>query len=423
MTASLGGFALLAQQPQLDPGLRMTSDIGPAFPVMWTISMGILAGMLIVGVIYGVTALISRKGALLLEELLFDGLLRPVFLYCLLPTTVVALLPLLWAPVRELGRQLGQFLAIVVVPSRWPELPAVAPDALVFLWSAAFVLGLFVAGLALRLLLPKVAAVAYTTGKEGLAQPLFWVCIVLGAFLLLLFIWLPYSTFGEDIKMLKIIGLELLTPLAILLAVATASVSVAQEVEGRTALTVLSKPIGRRQFVIGKFIGVLIPVLVMFLILGLIYLGTVSYKRVYEGFETGIPDTTPADCRNEVVGIVPALVLRFMAAVVMAAISVAASTRLPMLANFAVCAVAYIVGRLTPMVVESSEDKFPIVQFMGQLIATMLPVMEWFNVEAGITAGNRVPMMYLLTTGLYSLLYCAFMLLLALFLFEDRDLA
>jgi hypothetical protein len=144
---------------------------------------------------------------------------------------------------------------------------------------------------------------------------------------------------------------------------------------------------------------------------------------VYEGFETGIPDTTPADCRNEVVGIVPALVLRFMAAVVMAAISVAASTRLPMLANFAVCAVAYIVGRLTPMVVESSEDKFPIVQFMGQLIATMLPVMEWFNVEAGITAGNRVPMMYLLTTGLYSLLYCAFMLLLALFLFEDRDLA
>src|SRR5205085_7059981 len=190
-------------------------------------------------------------------------------------------------------------------------------------------------------------------GKEGMSQPLFWVCVSAGAFFLLLFIWLPYSTFGEDIKMLKIQGLELLTPLAILLAVAAASVSVAQEVEGRTALTVLSKPISRRQFVLGKFLGVLLPVLVMFLILGFIYLGTVSYKRVYEGFENGLPDTTAVDCRNEVLSVVPALILRFMEATAMAAISVLVSTRLPMLANFAICGVVYVVGHLTPMIVQS----------------------------------------------------------------------
>ncbi len=421
MMVSIGALPLLAQL-ELDPGLRMVSEIGPAFPVIWTISMGILAGLLIIALVYGVTAVISRKAGLLLEELVFDGILRPVLAVCVLPV-MVALLPLFWAPIRELFRQLGQFFVLLVTPDRWAELPAEAPDALVFLWSAAFVLGLFVAGLALRLLLPKVAAVAYTTAKEGMAQPLFWVCIALGTFCLLWFIWLPYSTFGEDIKMLKIIGLELLTPLGILVAVATASVSVAQEVEGRTALTVLSKPIGRRQFVVGKFLGVLIPVLVLFLILGLIYLGTVSYKTVYEGFENGRPDTTPWECRVQVVSVVPALILRFMAAVVMAAISVAVSTRLPMLANFAICAVVYVVGRLTPMVVESAAGKNDIVQFMGQLIATVLPVLEWSNVEAGISAGHAVSMTYLFTAGLYYLLYSAFVLLGALVLFEDRDLA
>jgi ABC-type transport system involved in multi-copper enzyme maturation permease subunit len=438
MSSFLGGLLLLAQQgsdpESLDPGLRMTSSIGPALGVIWTISMGILAGLLVVALVYGVTAIISRKAGLVLEELVFDGVLRPIFAACLLPVAI-ALLAMPFAPVRELFRQVGRFISLAVVPSRWEELPAEAPDAQVFVWSGAFVLVLFVAGLALRLLVPKVAAVAYTTGKEGIAQPLFWVVIALVVFLLLLSIWLPYSTFGEDIKMLKIIGLELLTPFAVLVAVAAASVSVAQEVEGRTALTVLSKPISRRQFVVGKFIGVLIPVLVLFIILGLFYLGTVSYKTVYEGFETGRPDVTPVDCRDNVVAIVPALILRFMAAVLMAAISVTVSTRLPMLANFAVCAVVYVVGRLTPMIVEVSAETsrqfaasgrstvYDIVQFMGQLIATLLPVLEWFNVEAGISAGHAVSLTYLLTAGLYCLIYCTFVLIGALFLFEDRDLA
>jgi hypothetical protein len=400
----------------------MISDLGASFPVIWTISMGVLLGALVVALIYCVAALVSRKAGLLLEELIFDGLLKPILYVSLLPAAI-ALLLAYFAPVREVFRQATVFLSSIFVRSRWSELPSDAPDAIVMFWSAGFVLAIFLVALALRLALPKVAAVAYTTAKEGMAQPLFWVCISLGGFLLLYFIWMPYSTFGEDIKMLKIQGLELLTPMAILLAVATASVSVAQEVEGRTALTVLSKPIGRRQFVVGKFLGVVIPVLVMFLVLGFIYLGTVSYKTVYEALENGKPAATPEDCRIEVVSVVPALVLRFMEAAVMAAISVAVSTRLPMLANFAICGAVYAVGHLAPLVVQSAAGQFDIVQFMGQLIATVLPVLENYDVQAGITAQQTVPLAYLFMAGLYCLCYCTFILMGALFLFEDRDLA
>jgi ABC-type transport system involved in multi-copper enzyme maturation permease subunit len=421
MTSSLAGMGLLAQQ-QADPGLRLVSDLGPSFPVIWTISLGILLGVAVIGLIYCVAALTSRKAGLLFEELIFDGLLKPVFYVSLLPAAI-ALLLLYFAPVREVFRQVGVLFSAVFVPGRWSALRTDAPDAIVLVWSAGFVLGIFLVGLLLRLTLPKVAAVAYTTAKEGMAQPLFWVCVGAGTFLLLVFVWLPYSTFGEDIKMLKIQGLELLAPLAILLAVATASVSVAQEVEGRTALTVLSKPIGRRQFIIGKFLGVVMPVLVMFLVLGFVYLGTVSYKTVYEALENGRPPATAVECRAEVVSVVPALVLRFMEAVVMAAISVAISTRLPMLANFAICAVIYVVGHLAPLVVQSAAGQFDIVQFMGQLIATVLPVLENYDVQAGITANNTVPLAYLLMAGVYCLCYCTFVLMGALFLFEDRDLA
>ncbi len=422
MSFSLAGGALLAQQS--DPGVRLISELGPAFPVIWTISAGVVLGAAVVGLIYFVAALASRNAGLLLEELIFDGLLKPILYVCLLPAAIALLLGY-FAPLREVMRQASVFLSSglsVFVPARWSSLWEAAPDGVVLFVSAGSVVGMFLVALALRLGAPKVAAVAYTTAKEGMSQPLFWVCLAGGAFFLLFFIWAPYNTFGEDIKMLKITGLELLTPLAILLAVATASVSVAQEVEGRTALTVLSKPISRRQFIIGKFLGVVMPVLVLFLVLGLIYLGTVSYKLVYEAAENSLPSVSPVDCRNEVVSIVSALVLRFMEAVALAAISVLISTRLPMLANFAICAVIYVVGHLAPLFVQS-EGQFPIVQFMGQLIATVFPVLENYDVQAGITAQQTVPFTYLLWAAIYCLCYCIFALMGALFLFEDRDLA
>ena len=71
-----------------------------------------------------------------------------------------------------------------------------------------------------------------------------------------MFIYIPYNTFGEDVKMYKDSSLMTIMVLAILVAVWTASVSVADEIEGRTALTLLSKPISRRQFVLGKFLGI-----------------------------------------------------------------------------------------------------------------------------------------------------------------------
>ena len=104
-------------------------------------------------------------------------------------------------------------------------------------------------------LAPKVAAIAWTTAKEAMSQPLFYLLLTIGIFGLLLFPFIPYNTLGEDIKMVKDEGLTLIMVLSIILALWTASVSIADEIEGRTALTLLSKPVGRRQFILGKFLG------------------------------------------------------------------------------------------------------------------------------------------------------------------------
>jgi ABC-type transport system involved in multi-copper enzyme maturation permease subunit len=315
-----------------------------------------------------------------------------------------------------------------------PAVEILVPFGVSFIWvkplwivavgALAAVAGLFGLWLLLDLLVPKVAAVARTTAKEAVSQPLFYVLLAIGIFLVILFPFIPYHTLGEDIKMLKAEGLTLIKILAVILAVWTAGVSIAEEIEGRTALTLLSKPLGRRQLILGKFLGVLAPVAIVFIILGSLFLCSVSYKVVYDARETAMPapeDSQP--CRDEMLQVAPGLALSFLEAIVLASISVAISTRLPILANLVICVSVYALGHLVPILVNSALGQFAIVRFVGDLLAAVLPVLPHFSMETAISTGQTVPWIYFLAAGGYCALYCFGAMLLALLLFEDRDLA
>ena len=79
-------------------------------------------------------------------------------------------------------------------------------------------------------------------------------------------------------------------------------------------------------------------------------------------------------------------------------------------------------GHITPLIVQSNIQFAP-VKFIGQLIATILPVLDHFNIQAAVAAGRAVPYHYLGWALVYCLLYSGIALVVALALFEDRDLA
>ena len=297
------------------------------------------------------------------------------------------------------------------------------PQVRFVLGMAGAFLALFALYFAIRFAFPKVSAVAVAACKEGMGQPLFYLMIGLGLFCLLFFVYIPLYTFGEDIKMYKEGGTSLILILSIFVALWTASVSVSEEIEGKTAVTVLSKPISRRQFVLGKFLGLLGPVAVMFIILGTFFLLTTSFKVVYDARETAKGNVVWTECFSEMVSVLPGLALFYMEVIVLTSISVALSTRLPMLPNLLICFSIYALGNLVPQIVGSSLNKFPLVAFIGQLSATILPVLDHFNIQAAIASGTDVPGEYLWYTLGYCALFSTMALLVGLFLFEDRDVA
>ena len=70
----------------------------------------------------------------------------------------------------------------------------------------------------------------------------------------------------------------------------TSSTSIAEEIEGKTAMTLLSKPINRRQFIVGKYVGIMAAVFWLLLPVMICFLGLIFYKVGYDSRETAAPD-------------------------------------------------------------------------------------------------------------------------------------
>ena len=129
------------------------------------------------------------------------------------------------------------------------------PEVRQVVYAATGTLGLYLLYFLTRWFGPKLSIIASSTTQETISQPYFILLTLAGAVALAAFVVIPYNTFGEDVKMLTTSGMTLIKVLAIVVALWSASVSVADEIEGRTALTVLSKPVGRRQFVLRQVPG------------------------------------------------------------------------------------------------------------------------------------------------------------------------
>jgi ABC-type transport system involved in multi-copper enzyme maturation permease subunit len=272
----------------------------------------------------------------------------------------------------------------------------------------------------------KALTIALATAKETIRQPAFFVIAVFASALLIATIFVPYFTFGEDIKMYKDTGLTTISFACMLLALLTASSTVAEEIEGKTAITLLSKPINRRQFIIGKFVGIELGVLVLYLLLGALFAGGLAYKYGYDLRESAGGVAENAKRLAQVTQILPGLALGFFEVTILTSISIAISTRLPMLVNLIVCILIFFLGHLSQVLVDVTSEGHvnELVSFMARFFAWVLPSLEFFNAGPSISTGAVIPWFgYVLPALGYCVLYSGAALFFAFLLFEDRDLA
>jgi len=106
-------------------------------------------------------------------------------------------------------------------------------------------------------MLAKVITIARNAFRESVRQPVFCVVLAVAAAMIALSPLVAMFTLMESVKLVQDMGLSTILLSGLLLAVLSASTVVTEEVRGRTAQMVVSRPVGRGEFVVGKFLGLL----------------------------------------------------------------------------------------------------------------------------------------------------------------------
>jgi ABC-type transport system involved in multi-copper enzyme maturation permease subunit len=303
---------------------------------------------------------------------------------------------------------------------------------------------------------PKGGAVALASFREGVRQPMFWLLTGLAFALMTISPLVPYFTFGEDHLMVKELGYDTIMLAAVLFGALAASLFVSEEIEGRTAITLMSKPVSRRQFLLGKFAGILLAALLMFGLLGTFFEGVQLFKHWFDKLDPVPPPAwvtravdawaPPGEASDLLRGVglwtsltletLPGLVLSFCRVMVLVAIAVALATRVPMVVNLTAVLVVYFLAHLSPVLVaigNGAKARDPgsavsqLLAFVAQVFDTLLPDLNSFRLDPALLGDTSLAtgpfLAYVGSVALYGVLYTVIVLLFGLVLFEDRDLA
>jgi len=108
----------------------------------------------------------------------------------------------------------------------------------------------------------KLYSIAKNTFVEIIRQPVYAVIIAAAVFLFILSPSLTMYSLDDDNKLLREIGLSTLFIAGLFISIFSASTAITEEFDTKTIITTLSKPIPRFLFILGKFLGVIGAVII-----------------------------------------------------------------------------------------------------------------------------------------------------------------
>jgi len=316
----------------------------------------------------------------------------------------------------------------------------------------------------------KLFALAKNTFLEAIRQPVYAVIIVIALSAFALSPPLSMYTMSDDNKLLREICLSTLFLSSLFIAIFSASGAVGQEIENKTIITVLTKPVQRPIFVLSKFIGVIAAVALAH------YVCTIGSLMA---IRHGVLETASDTCDRTVItsaiviitvsillavffsylydwrfsataiiiGAVMATfaliflvfidrnwkfnpqenginsldvygtILLFLAAIVLTALAVALSSRFNIVVTLSICIGLFLLGLIS----DYTFGRLAETHIWAKICYFIVPNWQLFWISDAIYEGSQVTITYVLMIMLYTVCYAGAILLLAISLFQRRQ--
>lgn len=277
--------------------------------------------------------------------------------------------------------------------------------------------------------LRRIWAVAANTLLEAVRQKVFAVLLVFGLVLVGGANYFSEFSFQEQFKFIKDLGYAAMSLTGLLVGLLGAAQLIPGEIERRTILTALCRPLRRWEFILGKYLGLASLLAAMMGIMALAVWAVLRWKEGQLLGSDGSDEVVAAAIRSEARDprLWQALILVGAKLAVVAAITVFFST-IATSTTFviAMTLVVYLVGHLQSVAreqwLESGEAARWGVKVFLAAVSFLIPDFNLYNLIDEIVAGNVVVWRSTLEVTGYSVVYVGVLLAAAAFIFEGRDL-
>ena len=293
--------------------------------------------------------------------------------------------------------------------------------------------GFLVMGAIIWLTTPTAWTIASTTFQEAIRRR--WLTALLGFAVVMIAI----STFftwmqpGEEQKFLRDFGVGFTVIMTLIVAIFLGVALVPPEIERRTIFTILSKPVTRVEFLLGKYLGLCLVLLLNIALMSLMFLACYALFLIRQ--EGSIGAALMADNQGvskqgmlfDLWNMSKALGLQYGLVTVMGAVAILLSQVLANITAIISSFVVYFAGQSAPYWEHLARDTGAGPSFgalVSGLVSTLyffLPRLDRFEVRERLVNDLPIHFNYILKAESSGAIYVAAMLALAYFVFGDRE--
>lgn len=252
----------------------------------------------------------------------------------------------------------------------------------------------------------SIFVIARNTVSEALSRIILQVILVFAIMFLVIGFFFTYMTPGEEDKMLKDLGLTVITVFGLLIAIFMGMSLVQPEVERRTIYALLAKPVRRIEFLLGKYLGALVVLALCLLIMGAVLVVALYLKQQIWSPQLFI-----------------ALIGTFLSLMIMTAlvlmISTFASSLMAVVSGFLFWSVGY--GQIYIKQLAEHADN-PVSQWALLAMNVILPNFMRLDQRLAVVDGIPISTVVIGLMAGYAVLYTVIVIAIAAVLFYEREM-
>jgi len=275
----------------------------------------------------------------------------------------------------------------------------------------------------------RILPIGTNTLRETLHQPVVYVIVIGSVVLLAVAGQLPRFSLNihDEIRSLKDLALGTALISGMLIAIFSAVHAITAEIQNWTVITVLSKPVRRWEFVVGKFVGLAMMLGVVFAVLTVLYtllvwLGMWTTLKEFERVYPELMDQYWQEAAVVANQMWRGMLLCYLQVLVLASLGVAFCVRAPMVVSVMVFFMVFVLGHFVRPLSEMLRRGGSVAGTAGGwLVRHIIPDLDVLNVSQEVGRNVVIESRYITQAVVFMLVYAAAFVMIAVLLFRRRE--